>query len=334
MRSLYLHIGHGKTGSSFLQSSFARSAKALRAADITYPLPRNAEAAAEGGISSGNLRRFLDYQGAKKTNLFFSGEGFFPYFIIKQNQTILIEKIREISPDRISVLLFIRDPVEHCCSSYQQGIKGRSNTRSLSREFDIYAVPRRVKSALEFCSELGADITVCNYSAEKKNILNATARWLGVDSALLSTPPVGVVNRSMTRSEIALLLALNRRLEGRSRRVLADALCNGCPDIRADDMRPPLEEQEALWDRLSDDIAAVNARIPPAAHYSRERDIRPTRDTIPDGVFTFTAEQLDVIAEQIAIREKKLNAMANSGMRNKRAVSTEIRGKRPLHPLR
>src|SRR5690625_5294909 len=175
MRHLFLHIGHGKTGSSYLQSSFARSAGALRAAGVAYPLPRDAEAAAAGSISSGNIRRFLEYQEAGDKNLFFSGEGFFGHFIRKPGQAIIKRRISDVSPDKISVLLFIRDPVEHCCSSYQQIIKRRTSTASLSQQFQLYAMPGRVITALDFCLELGADVTVCNYSAEKRNILNVTA---------------------------------------------------------------------------------------------------------------------------------------------------------------
>ncbi len=113
----------------------------------------------------------------------------------------------------------------------------------------------------------------------------------------------------MTRSEIALLLAINKQIGSGAGNALADALCNNCPDIKSDDMRPPLEAQIALWNRLSDDIAAVNERLPQAVQYSRERDIRPTQDSIPDGAYTFTSEQLDVIAEQVATKKKSVNSL-------------------------
>ena len=56
MRRLYLHIGHSKTGSSFLQASFANSVAALAEQGIGYPLAaRHVTEAAEGWrISSGN----------------------------------------------------------------------------------------------------------------------------------------------------------------------------------------------------------------------------------------------------------------------------------------
>ena len=54
MRTLYLHIGHGKTGSSYIQSSLVLSRDALAAQGIAYPPYKTDAAAAAGGMSSGN----------------------------------------------------------------------------------------------------------------------------------------------------------------------------------------------------------------------------------------------------------------------------------------
>lgn len=76
-----LHTGHGKTGSSFLQSALALSSDALRDASIAYPIdPEIAARARAGGITAGNFR----------------------------------PAPRLLLPDtRIEVLLFIRDPGTH-----------------------------------------------------------------------------------------------------------------------------------------------------------------------------------------------------------------------------
>ena len=55
MRTLFLHIGQGKTGSSFLLAAFAASADALLEAGIRYPADAGGhERAVSGGITSGN----------------------------------------------------------------------------------------------------------------------------------------------------------------------------------------------------------------------------------------------------------------------------------------
>jgi len=52
MRTLYLHIGASKTGTSALQVAFARNAKALRGRGLHYP-GKNQDAM-DGKITSGN----------------------------------------------------------------------------------------------------------------------------------------------------------------------------------------------------------------------------------------------------------------------------------------
>jgi transposase InsO family protein len=54
-QKIILHIGHGKTGSSYIQSSLALTAGRLREAGIEYPELRPFTRAKQGRISSGNL---------------------------------------------------------------------------------------------------------------------------------------------------------------------------------------------------------------------------------------------------------------------------------------
>ena len=54
-QNIILHIGHGKTGSSYIQSSLALSVGRLREAGIEYPEVTPLTSAKQGGISSGKL---------------------------------------------------------------------------------------------------------------------------------------------------------------------------------------------------------------------------------------------------------------------------------------
>jgi len=56
MRKIFFHIGHGKTGSSHLQSCFALSRDALKIERIHYPLSgKETTKALAGHISMGNF---------------------------------------------------------------------------------------------------------------------------------------------------------------------------------------------------------------------------------------------------------------------------------------
>src|SRR5262245_28751429 len=59
MKTLYLHIGHGKTGTSYLQSSLALSIERLADRNIVYPRMGSVERGAKGLISSGNGSVFV-----------------------------------------------------------------------------------------------------------------------------------------------------------------------------------------------------------------------------------------------------------------------------------
>lgn len=124
-----LHVGHGKTGSSFLQAALANSPEALAAHGLGYPIdPEVAENARRGGISSGNmapsaraLQSALEqgWEGPQDT-LLISSESFFYKMRLKG----FPEKLRQLLPDaEVQVLLYVRDPLEHAVSKYQQGVK-------------------------------------------------------------------------------------------------------------------------------------------------------------------------------------------------------------------
>ena len=112
MRTLYLHIGHSKTGSSFLQASFANSIEAMAEHGIDYPGAPNA--AAEGWkISSGNGQALMT-EPAKNIKVsgervFFSAERLFLAFAseaewkTRLNIFCTVHKITSVE-----VLMFLR----------------------------------------------------------------------------------------------------------------------------------------------------------------------------------------------------------------------------------
>ncbi len=54
-KPVILHVGHGKTGSSALQSSLVLSSEALAKAGIFYPPSLSDARAMKGEVSSGNV---------------------------------------------------------------------------------------------------------------------------------------------------------------------------------------------------------------------------------------------------------------------------------------
>ena len=60
MEEIILHIGHGKTGTSYLQSCLALNRQKLLDIGIDYPEDRSFKSAKKGEITSGNPAQFFN----------------------------------------------------------------------------------------------------------------------------------------------------------------------------------------------------------------------------------------------------------------------------------
>lgn len=309
MRDLYMHIGHGKTGSSYIQSSLSISRDKLIDNGYSYPVSQGYENARKGYISSGNGMMILeDGFSIDGGNTVLSGESLFGVLASKKRQVDFSKRIEEINPGSINILLFLRDPVEHCCSRYQQLIKRGGRTESIEETFDSYDIPEKVNVVLDYIDGLGANVEVVNYSVNKGSLLKCVESWLSLPSDTLELPPHPVVNRSLTKSELMLQRELNAQVGDKCGNIIADQLCNQLPSIKSSDIRPPLDIQSRLWDRLESDIDKVNSRIPSDAVYKRERDVKPSADPDSDD-FSFNKDQLRIIAESLAKLNERVKVL-------------------------
>jgi hypothetical protein len=315
---LMLHIGHPKTGSSFLQSVLAKNIDTLKRFGIDYPVPPRLEKAAAGEISSGNsahLDLMLKDPALLANNpserVLCSAERFFGDLSNPRFQRELLQLVERAGIERVEILLFLRDPVSYMISAYQQNAKrGTSAETSLSDFFQSRNMLVMVDKTLDFIlSEPRLRATVRNYSAVRATLLDELCSWLDVPRAELVEPPAKVVNRSMTVSELMLLKAINQQTPGTSN-ILADALCNRLPDVQSDDVRPPVAEQEALWEKFAPEIERINARVDPAHRYDRARDIIPPRAF--SGNAEFSPDQIGVIGTVIAELVSQIRSQAEN----------------------
>ncbi|ODN69044.1 hypothetical protein [Methylobrevis pamukkalensis] len=299
MRELLLHVGHDKTGSSYIESALARSVSALMQHGITYPVPHNMERAANGGITSGNIMRLEEAMSAgadtdaPEARIFFSSELLFGRFFGRKGETLTLEALANtFAVDRIRILLFIRDPIDHLCSSYQQRVKRSGATMSTGRFARRYGHPQLVRDFLDIvaASDL-AEVTVFNYSRHRKEILRIVSDWLGLPEGTLALPAFDNVNRSMTHSELEIQKIINERL-GNSGHLWSDPLCEKAPDIRSSDIRPSVENQTLAFERLKPYIDEVNACLPAAEHY--RRDIAEG-EKFPADTFTLNRQQMEIL---------------------------------------
>lgn len=305
MKELYLHIGHNKTGSSFLQAALINSIEMLETNGIVYPVVEQMQYAKKGRVSSGNgalLRALFGAEKKKSAALrtLFSSELIFKKLLVEEGYAegfLNMLKVQEV--ERLRVLLFIRNPVSHACSFYQQSIKRAGNSDTIEHFFmNGYETPRRVGKVLDFFQAIPfCEMTVYNYDYVKHDMLTIFASWLKIERNALTPPPNKMVNRSLSISELELQKMINRRL-GKVQRPLSDYFVNELPHIVPEKQVPSIELQECLWKKFARDMAEINANIPPHARYEKSRDIQcPT--SLDNRDFIFTSEQLDVIASYI-----------------------------------
>lgn len=240
--AVYLHVGHGKTGSSFLQSALANSIPDLAARGIAYPLdPEVAARVARGAISSGNLEpapghvaRFTA-QPVDQPRLLISSEAWFNHL----HPSGLLEALRHAyDGPAIHLLLCVRDPLDHAVSQYLQSVKRGGATEPFDAALARYNMPAKVARFLTVL-EGQADVTVrvCNYSRHRAGLLALLADWLGVPKTVLHPPAQRRVNRSLTRAETEWMRLFNARLGVQAGALIADPLCACLPDVVAED--PP-----------------------------------------------------------------------------------------------
>jgi hypothetical protein len=311
--AVYLHIGHGKTGSSFLQSALALSGAALTTNGIAYPIdPRIAETARKGHITGGNLRptpgaltQAIEAGHAGPAGrLLISSEAFFNHML--RHGEALVGEIRAAAPKAdLQVLCYLRDPVDHAISVYHQQVKRGGFTGTFADSLAIYDIPARALRVLKFLDGAGARVTVLNYSRHRDTLLAAFETWLGLPERSLTAPDAGPVNRSLTNAELELQRIFNRHLGGKARRYVSDPLCNTLPHIRSETPALPRDALVAFLDRMAETLEtpAFRALVPEAERpwLGSVSDHEDRFSAAPDSdALTFSAQQIEVFAEAVA----------------------------------
>ena len=315
--SIFLHLGHNKTGSTFQQSALAYSAPTLLEHGIFYPLePKKAKSAQKGDIVGPNLGprpgqvaqlAQLEYPDAA-SRILFSGEGLF--FELCRSEDRVINDLREAYPGAdLNVLLYLRDPVDHVVSFYHQRVKN-GYTGTLGDRMANYSIPQKVIKVLSILKAAGAKVTVLNYSRHRDTLLNTMETWLSIPAGTLKTPVETRVNRSLTNAEVELQRAFNRLLGDEANALVSGPLTLNLPDIRSD--TPPLSREDlagfldAMHEKLENpefESLVPEAERPWIGTLEDHADRFPAPEDNP--ALCFSRDQIDVFAKAIVKQLRK-----------------------------
>ncbi|WP_148043612.1 hypothetical protein [Paracoccus methylarcula] len=259
MAGIKIHIGHGKTGSSYLQAALAASEAELSLAGYCYPLhEQTKQKALRGETTSGNVRddklaEFLTKNSCPPDHkLLVSNEGLFLRFASGEGINTVLEKF---SPPDVSILLMVRNPLENAASSYLQAVQKRTFSGHFESALRSFNQPANVARVIRNCRNAGIDLEVKNYSRHRHEILKVVSHWLGVD---LNRPKQETINRSLTSTEAEIQRRLNKMARDPKVLAMTDRIIEELPDIIPDKPKVAPEVISAFFDRIREQVDEVH----------------------------------------------------------------------------
>jgi hypothetical protein len=217
-RTLFLHVGCGKTGSSALQVWLLNNADSLSAHGVHYPafgvnlLDAYAITSGNGvhlsqAVIKGQASEFLNTHLHSGKNTLFSSEAF---------QELTLDELRalKIAADQAGVLVkivvYMRDVYDIAYSSYLQLVK-RHGLAKTFREFSLAAKTQQQFVVVGKYESVFDNISALHYDTEKQQGLEKSfCRALDLNPADLPTMAATTVNRSLTLAESEMMRLANQ----------------------------------------------------------------------------------------------------------------------------
>ena len=270
MNNLVLHIGHGKTGSSYIQSVLALNIKQLSKYGINYPKPSDIDKATKGFINSGNGHKLLDsnqnFIFKNNFNIFkdkitlYSDETFVRRLIFNNQFKDFIAKNNK----KLKVILYTRNFFEHEFSSWGQLVKRhyfKNDLNNYLKNNNPSGVYKLIRNWIDLSKLFNFELIIRNYSNYKDKIFDIfLADVLGGNVPSLELKfPKDPVNRSMTFTEYEIIRVLNKfRFEEN----LSDNLINFFPKVKPIKLLCSLEAYKIAKKNNKKNIEYINDFIP------------------------------------------------------------------------
>ena len=334
-KNIFLHVGHGKTGSSAIQSFLALNTSLLLQHGFDYPARRALKLAREGKTTSGNLDNttpsswLQEVKRATKSaacaNVLFSHERLF--HLIRKEPKYLGLATKHY---HTTVILYVRNPLDHFFSAYGQAVKRHGETREIEKWVDKYNQPIRVLDFLNICKNLDVPVIVRNYS-NVNDIERSFAEMLLGDKAEefleSSIKPQCRVNRSLTRAEYELLRQFNRYSDVSSGEIISTNLVDSLPHIISERDYVSEHSLNKIRARFGKTVDEINNFLDGDQKLELPVSIEPSE---PSMLYSFSREQIEVIAKSVSAlieRERKADALKRSRAPLPLTLLNRLRGK-------
>jgi hypothetical protein len=264
MRTVFLHIGAEKTGSSYLQQCFSLNARSLRLAGCRYPSPQeDHERPPASAVGSGNavgVAAFIN----PTLGIVHAANSYVHYLRdlgsreTEENVLLSSELMSRVDPKRLQqfsravrssgfdliVIFYVRPIMDHAVSTYLQRVKRARYVQSLTDWITSdYDCP--FYDTLDTCSAVVGrqNVKVVNYQTFKKNLfMHFVTELLRIHVGRFPMEETHqVVNRSLSNIECEIMKIMNRSLTNIQAANLTDMLISFDEDpspvvVRDDDL--------------------------------------------------------------------------------------------------
>jgi hypothetical protein len=271
---LFLHIGHGKTGTSAIQSALAIASEDLAKRGINYPIQQALrDRASRLEITSGNweptsevslTNQLLEIAKSnyKNSKIILSSESLFwlvPELI--QNKSTWETHID------LHIILAVREIEEMLSSEYQQRVKRHGDAMPLeqflrARHF-VSSHHAKAAEVIELIAQSSITNTIINYSEHKRDISQLIFKLIGAEDLYPTSQMAGaIINRSMSRKELEILITINalyfRRFPWISARI-SDALIKNQPKLEAQQCKIAKQQLQKVYETNDPYLKTINA---------------------------------------------------------------------------
>jgi hypothetical protein len=279
-RTVHLHIGAGKTGTSALQAAFVRNRDWLAGHGVDYPPSPWDEAAASHKITSGNgmgLAKFL--YPAHRLHPIIQPDDAFQQTLgtihnSQQPQVLYSsEHMMHFSADRarrfretlaqsgieLRFHFWVRNIAAHACSVYNQKVKRRRYTGDFSSFLRTHYKSAFYGTLLRASKIVGKDnVIVTSYDLHRNRLFSTFCRNLGVEADGFEEVR-RTINRSLSQEELVVMRSLNATLKSDKEGVtISNKMIYRAPENRAKHMITTAE-RDLLQARFGPEIEKVNA---------------------------------------------------------------------------
>jgi hypothetical protein len=273
---IFLHIGHGKTGTSAIQSSLAMASEDLSKRGINYPIPQSLrDRASRLEITSGNWEPIPEVnltdqliEIAKKnqedSKIILSSESLF--WLIPE----LIQNKRnwETHID-LHIILAVREIEEMLSSEYQQRVKRHGDAMPMeqflrARHF-VSSHHAKAAEIIELMTQSSITNTIINYSRHKRNISKLIFKFIGAEDLYPAEEMAGaIINRSLSSKELEILITINALYYSKFPWIsakISDTLINNQPNLEPQQCKIGQQYLQKVYEINNAYLQAINASL-------------------------------------------------------------------------